>query len=658
MKTTSKAPSGAVRASKRWKCDGRRARPSTRRDGGVRDGALDEQVLRLAVVLLVSALLPLELEREGGVLVDEDPAHRVHDVEEAERRHRRDASRGRELGPTLGVAPATAGSPPPRRWRQSRRAARADRASAATKPCARASATSSGVKPPSGPISATAASARDGSSSSRRAGSSSHGTRRRPGHGCATSAANGAGGSIAGTRVRPDCFAAATAMRRQRSTCAARPTTRCASPSGRSDARRARSPSRRPGPSSCLQQRGRQRPGRAATRARVGRWRRCGRSPRARRHDRAPPRARRPRRRARAAGRPAARRSVRRWRNSAPAMRTPGLASAHAGQVEAQHQRSSAQRAPGTGGARRGRREARERGRDGRQPGRRGAPRRPAGRRARPRRRERAGLGDQRVREQVRDHEVEPRAHAPRRRRRAGATSRAPLRVEVRARQGQHARRRCRARRRAARRAARAPRRARPSPCRRRAPIAPAPAPSASSISSRQVRVVSCWPVPNAMPGSMTSTSRPGASGTSHGGATSERVPIASGRWWRRKTASQSSAGSTAVVTRTSPAAGSISARLASQRSSAPAQRGAPGRRARGPRASPAPRSGAGRARVAHPGDDRRDALVRQEARDRVGRCSATSSRTTRHSRVALHAARASTRARRRCQPAPRADVG
>jgi hypothetical protein len=37
-----------------------------------------------------------------------------------------------------------------------------------------------------------------------------------------------------------------------------------------------------------------------------------------------------------------------------------------------------------------------------------------------------------------------------------------------------------------------------------------------------QPRVVACWPVPKAIPGSMISTSRPGASGTSQGGATEE----------------------------------------------------------------------------------------------------------------------------------------
>src|SRR5262245_39362946 len=87
---------------------------------------------------------------------------------------------------------------------------------------------------------------------------------------------------------------------------------------------------------------------------------------------------------------------------------------------------------------------------------------------------------------------------------------------------------------------------------------APPTPPTASSISSRHVRVVSCCPVPNAIPGSITRTSRPGASGTSHGGATRSRSTIASGRWWRRNTASQSRGGRVSAVIRTRPAAGSI----------------------------------------------------------------------------------------------------
>src|SRR5262249_42345449 len=198
-------------------------------NGGVRHRALDEQVLRLAVVLLVPATLPLELEGEGGVLILEDPAHRVHHVEEAEWRHRRGGGGAPGAGATRHHAPA----PPQRRWHcatmtmaaVSARSTRGPRVSG-TKPCARASATSSCVKPPSGPTSATAASPCAGSSSSRRAASSSHGNRRRPFQGAETTAASGAGESITGTRVRPDCFAAATAIRRQRSTCAVPPTTR------------------------------------------------------------------------------------------------------------------------------------------------------------------------------------------------------------------------------------------------------------------------------------------------------------------------------------------------------------------------------------------------------------------------------------------------
>ena len=59
-----------------------------------------------------------------------------------------------------------------------------------------------------------------GSSSSAAPDSPSHGTSRSPGHGAATRSSSGTGASTAGTRVRPDCFAAATAMRRQRSRCA------------------------------------------------------------------------------------------------------------------------------------------------------------------------------------------------------------------------------------------------------------------------------------------------------------------------------------------------------------------------------------------------------------------------------------------------------
>ena len=65
-----------------------------------------------------------------------------------------------------------------------------------------------------------------------------------------------------------------------------------------------------------------------------------------------------------------------------------------------------------------------------------------------------------------------------------------------------------------------------------------APSATRASISSRQVRVVACCPVPNAMPGSITRTSRPGASGTSQGGATGSRRPIAIGTWWARNTPS------------------------------------------------------------------------------------------------------------------------
>ena len=77
--------------------------------GAVRDGAVDEQVLRFAVVLRVAAPLPFELERERGVLVDQRAAHRVHDVEDAQRCHRAAMladARGWTNRPGSAVSPA------------------------------------------------------------------------------------------------------------------------------------------------------------------------------------------------------------------------------------------------------------------------------------------------------------------------------------------------------------------------------------------------------------------------------------------------------------------------------------------------------------------------------------------------------------------------
>ena len=88
-------------------------------------------------------------------------------------------------------------------------------------------------------------------------------------------------------------------------------------------------------------------------------------------------------------------------------------------------------------------------------------------------------------------------------------------------------------------------------------PVATPPAVASASISSRHVRVVACCPVPKAMPGSTTSTSRSGAWGTSQGGATSRREPIASGVWWARNTRSQSTGGTAAVSTALAVHAGS-----------------------------------------------------------------------------------------------------
>ena len=53
-------------------------------DARVRGRALDEQVRDPAVVLLVAAVLALQHEREGRVLIDQDPGERVHHVEQAE----------------------------------------------------------------------------------------------------------------------------------------------------------------------------------------------------------------------------------------------------------------------------------------------------------------------------------------------------------------------------------------------------------------------------------------------------------------------------------------------------------------------------------------------------------------------------------------------
>ena len=50
-----------------------------------------------------------------------------------------------------------------------------------------------------------------------------------------------------------------------------------------------------------------------------------------------------------------------------------------------------------------------------------------------------------------------------------------------------------------------------------------------ASIASRHARVVGCWPVPNAMPGSSVSTFWPGAGVTaSHGGRTTSLGEITS----------------------------------------------------------------------------------------------------------------------------------
>ena len=98
----------------------RRARPCSAAYGAraVRRGR--RRGPRLAVVLLVAATLALEQEDEGGVLVEQDPAHRIHDVEEAQ-----GAGMGvetsRRPGPeppsVANRRPSVAGSARPRRAR-------------------------------------------------------------------------------------------------------------------------------------------------------------------------------------------------------------------------------------------------------------------------------------------------------------------------------------------------------------------------------------------------------------------------------------------------------------------------------------------------------------------------------------------------------------
>ena len=462
---------------------------------------------------------------------------RVHHVEEAKRRHRRDASRGRELGPTLGVAPATLaerrdddggglGAQHARTERQRRRS----RAHARAPPRRRA-------KPPSGPTSATTAPARDGQLVEparglvlpRRPGAA-------PGHGCATTRGEryrrvdrgNAGASGLLRRRHRDAPPALDVRARAPTTCAVADRARCA-------ARRARSPSRRSGPSSCPSAAQAPGPGRAATRAsgRVLATMRpiASRAPtRSRTTSCSPPASSSTR--SRAPGREAQRAEV---TELGARDVYPGLASVHAGQVEAQHQRSrrSVRHGPAARVA-----VTRSSGNAARrpQPARRAPPRRRAGRRARRPRRASSRASATSV-------SASRFATTRSNRARSAATpppssedvAGAPLRVEVRAREraaratsmssattrgtpsrasarGEHAGARADVERRAHRR------RRRPPP---RSPRG-------------SVRVVSCWPVPNAMPGSITSTSRPAASGTSHGGATSKRVPIATGRWWVR----------------------------------------------------------------------------------------------------------------------------
>ena len=77
-----------------------------------------------------------------------------------------------------------------------------------------------------------------------------------------------------------------------------------------------------------------------------------------------------------------------------------------------------------------------------------------------------------------------------------------------------------------------------------------------SSSSSRHSRVVACAPVPNACPGSITTSSSADPAG-SHGGRTVRRSPSTSGRWNSRQRSAQSSATSLVDTTSTSaPPAG------------------------------------------------------------------------------------------------------
>ena len=223
-----------------------------------------------------------------------------------------------------------------------------------------------------------------------------------------------------------------------------------------------------------------------------------------------------------------------------------------------------------------------------------------------------AGPGDQRIREQVRDHEVESPRSAARRRHPAGGRPARRWR-QVRACQGQqrdvdverddapHAE-------------PREPRRARRSPSRRRAPSAPARRRSLLDLLETRRGWSRAGPS-NAMPGSITSTSRPGAR---------ERptaVPPASA--CRREGAMVraidrfpvESAGSTPGGDPTSPAAGSISARLASQRSGARRSGAADGGHV-GSSVAGSPVQQA-RSRRAHPGDDRRRPRPRGSSRSR-----------------------------------------
>ena len=82
-----------------------------------------------------------------------------------------------------------------------------------------------------------------------------------------------------------------------------------------------------------------------------------------------------------------------------------------------------------------------------------------------------------------------------------------------------------------------------------------------SAMSSSDVRVVGCWPVPNAMPGSMTTSSIP-ASGATHGGRTRMR-PATTG-WWKSRSARFHESSSTCSSTSVTMPTDASSARMAS----------------------------------------------------------------------------------------------